>query len=160
VLASWANAAGDNKKCTIKNLITYKRALTDRHSRNLELWSHPLAATYMNQAESSGPLHRGASQVGEILWRSLVVWIFCSMKSTTGKLCELTFHVWYHLMAYWCLADWMIAASHSSSNMVKSWTLGSFDRSSLKCCTQKDLCSTSVVTLPQTHKPEKMVCVL
>jgi hypothetical protein len=58
VLASWANAAGNNKKYTIKNLITYKMALTDHRSKNLELWSHPLTAIYMNQVESSGPLHR------------------------------------------------------------------------------------------------------
>jgi hypothetical protein len=50
-------AAGTNKKCTIKNLITYKRVLTDHCSKNLELRSHPLAAIYMNQVESSRPLH-------------------------------------------------------------------------------------------------------
>jgi hypothetical protein len=54
VLASWVNAVGNNKKCTIKKLITYKRALTDHRSRNLELRSHPLAATYTSQAESFG----------------------------------------------------------------------------------------------------------
>jgi hypothetical protein len=36
------------KKCTITNLITYKRALTDHHSKNLELQSHPLAAIHTN----------------------------------------------------------------------------------------------------------------
>jgi hypothetical protein len=41
-----------------KNLITYKRALTDRHSKNLDLRSHPLVATYMNWAESPGLLRR------------------------------------------------------------------------------------------------------
>jgi hypothetical protein len=41
-----------------KNLITYKRALTDCRSKNLELWSHPLVATYTNWAESPGLLHR------------------------------------------------------------------------------------------------------
>jgi hypothetical protein len=59
VLASWANAGGNNKKCTVKNLITYKSALTHRRSRNLELRSHRLIATYTNQAESPGPLHKG-----------------------------------------------------------------------------------------------------
>jgi hypothetical protein len=58
VLASWANAEGNNKKCTIKNLITYKRVLTDHHSWNLEIRSHPLTAIYTNETESSGPLHR------------------------------------------------------------------------------------------------------
>jgi hypothetical protein len=41
-----------------KNLITYKRALTDRRSKNLKLQSHPLIATYTNRAESPGLLHR------------------------------------------------------------------------------------------------------
>jgi hypothetical protein len=58
VLASWANAEGNNKKCTIKNLITYKRVLTDHPSKNLELQSHHHTAIYMNQVESSGSLHR------------------------------------------------------------------------------------------------------
>jgi hypothetical protein len=58
VLASWANAIGNDKKCTIKTLITYKRVLVDHHSKNLELWSHPLTAVYMNQVESSRPHHR------------------------------------------------------------------------------------------------------
>jgi hypothetical protein len=39
------------------NLITYKRALTDHRSKNLELRSQPLAAIYMNKVESSGPLY-------------------------------------------------------------------------------------------------------
>jgi hypothetical protein len=43
VLASWANAAGNNK-----NVITYKRSLIDHHSKNLELQSHPHAAIYTN----------------------------------------------------------------------------------------------------------------
>jgi hypothetical protein len=41
-----------------KILTTYKRASTDRHSKNLELRSHPLIATYTNRAESPGLLHR------------------------------------------------------------------------------------------------------
>jgi hypothetical protein len=42
----------------IKILITYKRALTDHRSKNLELLSHPLVATYTNRAESPELLHR------------------------------------------------------------------------------------------------------
>jgi hypothetical protein len=40
-----------------KNLTTDKRALTDRRSKNLELRSHPLVATYTNRAESPRLLH-------------------------------------------------------------------------------------------------------
>jgi hypothetical protein len=47
-----------NQKMYNKNVTTYKRALTDHCSKNLELWSHPPAAIYTNQAESSGSLHR------------------------------------------------------------------------------------------------------
>jgi hypothetical protein len=35
-----------------------KKALTDRHFKNLELHSHPLVATYTNYAMSPGPFHR------------------------------------------------------------------------------------------------------
>jgi hypothetical protein len=59
LLASGANAAGKIKKHTTKNLITYKMALSDRGSRNLELRSHPLVATYTNRAQSPRLLHRG-----------------------------------------------------------------------------------------------------
>jgi hypothetical protein len=38
--------------------LTEVLALTDHRSKNLELWSHLLAAIYMNQVESFGSLHR------------------------------------------------------------------------------------------------------
>jgi hypothetical protein len=41
-----------------KNVITYKRALTDRCYKNLELRSHPLIETYTSRAKSPGLLHR------------------------------------------------------------------------------------------------------
>ncbi len=56
-------AAGTNKKCTIKNLITYKRVLTDHCSKNLELRSHPLITTNTNRAESPRLIHRGVHKL-------------------------------------------------------------------------------------------------
>jgi hypothetical protein len=41
-----------------KSGMTKKRALTDHRSKNLDLWSHPLTAIYIDQVESSGSLHR------------------------------------------------------------------------------------------------------
>jgi hypothetical protein len=82
---------------------------------------------------------KGHSQTGESLCQSLVFCIFCGMKSPTLKLHELMLHAWYCLIACWCFDDWMTAALHNSSNLVKS-----SDCSSENCCTRKYLCSTSV----------------
>jgi hypothetical protein len=87
---------------------------------------------------------KGLSQTGESLCRSLVVCIFRKMKSPTLKLHELMLHVWYHLIACWCFADWMTIASRNSSNLVKSSIRESSDWSSLNYYSQKYLCSTSV----------------
>jgi hypothetical protein len=87
---------------------------------------------------------KSPSQTGESLCRSLVICIFHRMKSPTLKLCELMLRVWYRINACWCFADGMTATLHNSSNLIKSSTQESFACSSENCCTQKDLCCTSV----------------
>jgi hypothetical protein len=51
VLASWVNAAGNNKKCT-KKLTTYRKVLTDHHSMNSGPRTHLLTAAYMSRVDS------------------------------------------------------------------------------------------------------------
>jgi hypothetical protein len=49
VLASRADAAGNEQKMYNKNLPTYKRVLTDYRSKSLELQSHLLAVACMSR---------------------------------------------------------------------------------------------------------------
>jgi hypothetical protein len=87
---------------------------------------------------------KGPSHIGESLYWTLVICIFRKMKFPTMNMCELMLRVWYRLIVCWCFADWMTATSRNSSNLLRSSTWELSDCSSENCCTQKDLCSTSV----------------
>jgi hypothetical protein len=48
-----------------QKLPTYKRVLTDRHSKCLELRSHLLVAAYMSRVESTRLLHVDPPRLGK-----------------------------------------------------------------------------------------------
>jgi hypothetical protein len=48
-----------------KNLPTYKKVLTDRRSKSLELQSHLLIAAYMSRVESTLLLHKDPLRMGK-----------------------------------------------------------------------------------------------
>jgi hypothetical protein len=109
------------------------------------LWNFWAIVSLYDPGRVTLTISKGPSQTGESLCRSLVIWIFCRTKSPTLKLWELMLRAWYRFIACRCFADWMTAASHNSSNLVKSSTRESFDcYSSKNYWTRKDLCSTLV----------------
>jgi hypothetical protein len=49
-----------------QKLPTYKRVLTDHHSKNLELWSHLLVVACMSRIESTRLLHKDPPKLGKV----------------------------------------------------------------------------------------------
>jgi hypothetical protein len=98
---------------------------------------------------------KGPSRIGDNLCRSMVVCILRSTRSPTAKLHALMFREWKRLIACWYIADWMTAASRSSS----SWSR-SVRRDSLACCSlnfwvRNDRCSPQSAAFLLIHRPRK-----